>query len=50
MFCFARIRLRILEIQIDLSHSHNRCYDLFILRKLEHTSNREMRGYAYLAL
>ena len=44
-----RLRLRVLEVQIDLSHSHSRCYDLFILWKLEHSGNREMRGYACVA-
>ena len=39
-----RLRLRILEVQIDLFHAHNRCYDLFILRNLEHSGSREMRG------
>ena len=41
-----RLWLRILEVQLDLLHAHNSCYHLFILCKLEHGSNREMRGYA----
>ena len=44
-----RLRLRSLEVQIGLSHSHNRCDDLLTLCKLEHSGNGQMRGYACVA-
>ena len=44
-----RLRHKILEVQVDLSHSHNPCYDLFVLCKQEHSGNSEMRGYACVA-